>query len=129
MKNISALIVAHNEEKNLPRCLASLSDIDELVLILDKTTDNSKNISKKYNSKIHERSCFQLMSIISMLDHDLAIGCKSLLPDDLRAILKNNGIQLIAMPEDEFFKSSININYQPSGETQNIIFSSTRHTS
>ena len=40
-----------------------------------------------------------------MLDHDLAIGCKSLLPDDLRAILKNNGIQLIAMPEDKFFKS------------------------
>ena len=29
----------------------------------------------------------------------------------------------------EFFKSRININYQPSGETQNIIFSSTRHTS
>ena len=47
MKNISALIVAHNEEKNLPLCLASLSDIDELVLILDKTTDNSNNIAKK----------------------------------------------------------------------------------
>ena len=56
MKNISALIVAHNEEKNLPLCLASLSDIDELVLILDKTTDNSKNIAKKYNCKIHEGS-------------------------------------------------------------------------
>ena len=56
-------------------------------------------------NKINEGSCFHLMSIISMLDHDLAIGCKSLLPDDLRAILKNNDIQLIAMPEDEFFKS------------------------
>ena len=56
-------------------------------------------------NQINEGSCFHLMSIISMLDHDLAIGCKSLLPDDLRAILKNNGIQLIAMPEDEFFKS------------------------
>jgi len=28
----------------------------------------------------------------------------------------------------EFFKNRININYQPSGETQNIIFSTTRHT-
>ena len=51
-------------------------------------------------------SCFHLMSIISMLDHDLAIGCRSLLPMDLITVLKNNGIKLINMPEDEFFKSS-----------------------
>ena len=49
MKNISALIVAHNEENNLPLCLASLNNIDEIVLILDKTTDNSRDIAKKYN--------------------------------------------------------------------------------
>ena len=57
-----------------------------------------KNTTKKC-------TCFHLMSIISMLDHDLAIGCKSLLPVDLITILKNNRIKLINMPEDEFFKS------------------------
>ena len=56
MKNISALIVAHNEEKNLPLCLASLNDINEIVLVLDKTTDNSRSIAKNYNCKIHEGS-------------------------------------------------------------------------
>ena len=54
---------------------------------------------------INEGSCFHLMSIISMLDHDLAIGCESLLPEDLRMILIKKGIDLITLPEDEFFKS------------------------
>ena len=40
-----------------------------------------------------------------MLDHDLAIGCESLLPDDLKTILKNKGINLITIPEDDFLKS------------------------
>jgi len=53
-----------------------------------------------------DASCFHLMSIISMLDHDLAIGCRSLLPMDLITVLESNGIKLINMPEDEFFKSS-----------------------
>ena len=57
----------------------------------------------KYNNK---GSCFHLMSVISMLDHDLAIVCEKLLPFDLKNILKNNGIELIKIPEDEYFKSN-----------------------
>ena len=54
----------------------------------------------------NKSSCFHLMSIISMLDHDLAIGCERLLPIDLKNILKNNGIELINIPEEEYFKSN-----------------------
>tara|TARA_B100000686_G_scaffold354963_1_gene468543 strand:- start:7670 stop:8464 length:795 start_codon:yes stop_codon:yes gene_type:complete len=51
---LSALIVAKNEEKNLKECLSSLSKLDEIVLILDNTSDNSKNIAQKFNCLIYE---------------------------------------------------------------------------
>ena len=57
-KNIklSALVVAHNEEKNLDACLSNLKLADEIVVILDKTNDNSKEIAKKYTKNIFEGS-------------------------------------------------------------------------
>ena len=50
----SALIVARNEEKNIEKCLNSISNFDEIVLILDRTTDNTCNIAKKFNCNIFE---------------------------------------------------------------------------
>ena len=50
-------------------------------------------------------SCFHLMSLVSMLDHDLAIGCLSLFSFDLKKIFNDNNIKLISIPEDEYFKS------------------------
>ena len=59
-------------------------------------------LPKNYN----EDSCFHLMSIISMLDHDLALGSEKLLPLDLKKILKKNGVKLLNIPNDEYFDSS-----------------------
>lgn len=53
---ISAALVVHNEEKHLDDCLKSLSFADEIVVVLDKCSDNSKLIAKKYNVKIIEGS-------------------------------------------------------------------------
>ena len=53
----------------------------------------------------NENSCFHLMSIISMLDHDLAIGYEKLLSYEVLQLLKINGIKLIKIPEDEFINS------------------------
>tara|TARA_B100000029_G_C17414055_1_gene901820 strand:+ start:179 stop:1057 length:879 start_codon:yes stop_codon:yes gene_type:complete len=50
-------------------------------------------------------TCFHLMSLISMLDHDLAIGCLSLLPEVLIKKFNNNNIKIINIPEDEYFNS------------------------
>ncbi len=50
-------------------------------------------------------SCFHLMSLVSMLDHDLAIGCLSLFSYNLNKIFNDNNIKLISIPEDEYFKS------------------------
>ena len=51
---LSALVVAHNEEKKLSSCLSKLTPADEIILILDKTTDKSRDIGKKYTKYIYE---------------------------------------------------------------------------
>ena len=48
MNKLSALIIVHNEEKQLKDCLETISFADEIIVILDKCTDNSKKIAKKY---------------------------------------------------------------------------------
>ena len=57
MKNnnkVSALVVARNEEKKLGSCLKALRYADEIIVVLDRTNDNSKFISKKYGAKVYE---------------------------------------------------------------------------
>lgn len=48
---LSAIIIAKNEEKNIIKCLESLLNvIDDIVVIVDSTsTDNTYNIAKSYN--------------------------------------------------------------------------------
>lgn len=53
---ISAALVVHNEEKHLDNCLKSLSFADEIVVVLDKCSDNSKLIAKQHNARIIEGS-------------------------------------------------------------------------
>ena len=49
---ISALIVARNEEKRIEECLSSLTFVDEIVVILDRSTDQTFKICKKFSNKI-----------------------------------------------------------------------------
>jgi glycosyltransferase involved in cell wall biosynthesis len=51
---LSALIVAHNEEAQLADCLARLEFADELVVVLDRCTDRSREIALQYTSRIVE---------------------------------------------------------------------------
>ena len=56
MINLSVLIIVHNEEKQLKACLETVKFADEIIIILDKCTDKSKLIAKKYTDKIYEGS-------------------------------------------------------------------------
>ena len=56
MKSLSALIVVHNEEKQLKKCLQTLKFANEIVVILDKCTDKSKTIAQKFSNKIFQGS-------------------------------------------------------------------------
>ena len=47
-------------------------------------------------------ACLHLISLVSMLDHNLALTCQSLLPVRLQTLFAQRGIECLAAPEDEF---------------------------
>ena len=49
---ISALVIARNEERNISKCLESLKFADETVVILDRSSDKTEEFSKIYTKKI-----------------------------------------------------------------------------
>ena len=51
---LSALVVVHNEEERLPACLDRLGFADEIVVVLDKCTDGSRDIALRYGARIVE---------------------------------------------------------------------------
>ncbi len=54
--NISALIIARNEEAKIENTLKSLDFVDEIVIILDRSTDDTKKKSKLFTDKIFSGS-------------------------------------------------------------------------
>ncbi len=53
---LSALVVVHNEEQRLPSCLEWLRFADEVVVVLDKCTDGTRDIALLYGAHIIEGS-------------------------------------------------------------------------
>lgn len=54
---LSVCIITKNEEEELPRCLESIKHIaDEIIVVDDNSTDKTKEIAKKYGSKLYERT-------------------------------------------------------------------------
>jgi len=53
---LSALVVIHNEEQRLVACLEKLGFADEIVVVLDKCTDSSKEIALRYTDRLVEGS-------------------------------------------------------------------------
>ena len=52
--SLSALVVAHNEEAQLAECLAALAFADEIVVLLDRSTDASCEIARRFADRIVE---------------------------------------------------------------------------
>lgn len=51
---VSVVIVARNEEANLPRCLASVAGwVGEIVVVLNDTTDGSEAAARKVGAVVH----------------------------------------------------------------------------
>ncbi|WP_241671449.1 glycosyltransferase family 2 protein [Dankookia rubra] len=51
---ISALVVARNEQSRLPACLATLAAADEVVVVLDRSTDASAEIARAHGARLLE---------------------------------------------------------------------------
>jgi len=56
VKKLSAVIVAHNEEEKIADCLRSLNFANEIVVVLDKCSDRTKEIVLEFTDKIIEGS-------------------------------------------------------------------------
>lgn len=50
---ISAVILTKNEEKNIAKCLQSLSWCDEVIVIDDESDDRTVELAKKNNAKVY----------------------------------------------------------------------------
>lgn len=56
MNKLSVVIIAFNEEKNIERCLLSVKDIaDEIVVVDSLSTDSTKQICQKYGVRFVEQ--------------------------------------------------------------------------
>lgn len=51
---LSVLVVAHNEAHQLAECLDNLGFADEIVIVLDRCTDGSQDIARRYTDRIVE---------------------------------------------------------------------------
>lgn len=52
---ISAVILAKNEEKNIKKCLSTVSWCDEMIVIDDESTDKTVEIARKMGAKVYIR--------------------------------------------------------------------------
>ena len=53
---ISAVVITHNEETRLPRCLESLSFADEIVVLDSGSTDATRTVARRYGARVHSRA-------------------------------------------------------------------------
>ena len=49
---VSVIVAARNEEKNLPRCLASLREVGEVYVIDSQSTDATPEIARSFGAKV-----------------------------------------------------------------------------
>lgn len=54
MATLSALVVARNEEVRLAACLEKLAFADEIVVVLDRSTDASAEIARRFGARVIE---------------------------------------------------------------------------
>ncbi|MEW6412295.1 MAG: glycosyltransferase family 2 protein [Candidatus Zixiibacteriota bacterium] len=53
MSPLSVVIISKNEERNIARCLASVSWADEIILIDSQSQDETVNIAQQYKAKVY----------------------------------------------------------------------------
>jgi len=53
MNKLSVVVITYNEEANLPRCLASVSFADELIVVDSNSTDSTREIAAEYGAIVY----------------------------------------------------------------------------
>lgn len=56
MQKLSVVVSAYNEERNIEKCLKSVTFADEIILVDNQSSDKTKKIASKYTKKIFTRA-------------------------------------------------------------------------
>jgi len=52
---VSVVVITRNEEENIEKCLQSVSDADEIIVLDDNSTDKTIGIAKRFTDKVFTR--------------------------------------------------------------------------
>lgn len=109
---LSALVVAHNEEANLPDCLDSLAFADELVVVLDRCTDGSKAVAETRGARILEgawpvegdrrNAGIEACNSPWILEIDADERVPQALAEEIRQTIGTSGFDLHKVPVDNY---------------------------
>ncbi len=97
MIKISVIIITFNEEKNIERCLLSVKDIADEIIILDSfSTDKTEEICKAHNVKffqhIFDGHIEQKNRVITYAENDFVLSLDA--DEELSNDLKNSILQI-----------------------------------
>ncbi|MBR6438176.1 MAG: glycosyltransferase family 2 protein [Bacteroidales bacterium] len=114
--HISVVIITHNEERNILRCLNSVQDVaDEIVVVDSGSTDKTEEICKSFNVKFVKQSWLgysgqkNFANSLASNDWILSIDADEELSDDLKhSILKYKNQHI---PHDMVFSMNRLTNY------------------
>ena len=91
--NLSIIILTYNEETNIERCLQSVVDLTDDIIIIDSfSTDSTLDICKKYNCKIYQNPFvnhavqfnWALDNVDIKSEWILRLDCDEMIPDNLK---------------------------------------------
>ena len=75
MKTLSVVLAVRNEEENIARCLNSVKDIaDEIVVVDEHSTDKTRVVAEGLGAKVYQESHHDIFHITKQKALDLATG-------------------------------------------------------
>jgi len=113
MQNLSVVIITFNEEKNIERCIQSVQEIADEIVVLDSfSTDKTEDICKKYKVNFHQHTfdghIQQKNRAITFAQNEwiLSLDADELLSDILLKEIKE--IKKQGFPLDGYFFNRLN---------------------
>ena len=112
MTKISALMCVRNEEVRLGARLPELKFADEIIVVLDRCTDDSKTVALQHGAKVIE-GAFPIegdrrMAAIAAAQYDWCLeldadeGLSSALADEIRSVIQSSSADYHLIPIDNY---------------------------
>ena len=53
-ESLAIIVLTHNEAENLPRCLAAMAGLGEIVVVDSGSDDGTREIAKNFGARVYE---------------------------------------------------------------------------